>query len=185
MLDRPDVFVPDVAGAWIRADRATPAELLELARSCPSGAIRCTRLGGTEMEAAPTVNTARARENGPLALCAPVVIGGKPEGSRVLLCRCGASKQERLCDGSHAWAGLVATGEPATTESAALKQRDGPLTVEPTPDGPLHVITGNLEIVSGTGRTVNRVTEGWLCRCGQSNRKPDCDGSHRQLGHWT
>lgn len=184
VLDRPDVFVPNVAGEWIHPDRATPAELLELARNCPSGAIRCTAVDGAEMEAAPTVNTVRVRENGPLAVRAPVVIDGKPEGLRVTLCRCGASKRKPLCDGSHVQAGFVATGEPATAESAALARRDGPLTVEATPDGPLHV-TGNLEIVSGTGRTVNRVTEGWLCRCGQSQNKPYCDGSHRKLGHWT
>lgn len=184
VLDRPDVFVPNVVGEWIHPDRATPAELLELAHNCPSGAIRCTRLDGSETELTPAVNTLRVRENGPLALRAPVTINGNSEGLRVTLCRCGASKHKPLCDGSHVQVGFVATGEPATAESAALAQRDGLLTVESTPDGPLHV-TGNLEIVSGTGRTVNRVTDCWLCRCGQSKSKPYCDGSHRQLGQWT
>lgn len=184
VLDRPDVFVPNVSGEWIHPDRATPAELLELARNCPSGAIRCIGLDGTAMESAPAVNTVRVRENGPLAFRAPVTIDGTAEGLRLTLCRCGASKHKPLCDGSHAQAGFVATGEPATAESTALARRDGPLTVEPTPDGPLHV-RGNLEILSGTGRTVNRVAEAWLCRCGQSVNKPYCDGSHRKLGHWT
>ena len=34
----------------------------------------------------------------------------------------------------------------------------------------------------GTGKTVNRVTECWLCRCGQSKNKPFCDGSHKVCG---
>jgi uncharacterized Fe-S cluster protein YjdI len=46
---------------------------------------------------------------------------------------------------------------------------------------PLHV-TGSLEIVSGTGRTLNRTADAWLCRCGHSKNKPCCDGSHRKAG---
>ena len=51
----------------------------------------------------------------------------------------------------------------------------------PTKNGPLHV-QGSLEVVSGTGRTVNRVTDTWLCRCGHSQNKPFCDGSHAKFG---
>ena len=40
----------------------------------------------------------------------------------------------------------------------------------------------NLELVSGTGRTINRVTEVYLCRCGHSRNKPYCDGSHVKAG---
>jgi CDGSH-type Zn-finger protein/uncharacterized Fe-S cluster protein YjdI len=184
VLDRPDVFVPNVAGEWIHPDRATPAEVLELARNCPSGAIRCTTLDGAEMESAPIVNTVRVRENGPLAFRGPVTIDGSDQGLRVTLCRCGASKRKPYCDGSHAQAGFVATGEPAIIESAALAHRNGPLAIESKPDGPLRV-TGNLEVITGTGKTVRKVTECSLCRCGQSKNKPYCDGSHRSLGHWT
>jgi CDGSH-type Zn-finger protein len=66
-------------------------------------------------------------------------------------------------------------------QSQLLAQRGGPLVVEPTVDGPLHV-RGNLEVVSGTGKTINRITEGWLCRCGHSRNKPYCDGSHKAAG---
>jgi len=54
------------------------------------------------------------------------------------------------------------------------------LRIDPQKDGPLKV-SGNLEIVSGTGHTVNRVAETFLCRCGQSRNKPYCDGSHRRV----
>lgn len=181
VLDRPDVFVPNVQGEWIHPDRASAAELLELAHNCPSGAIGCTGADGTALEAPPLVNTVRVRENGPLALRAPVRIDGQDAGLRVTLCRCGASAHKPYCDGSHTGAGFVASGEPATKESAALAQRNGALAVEPIKDGPLHV-SGNLEILSGTGRTINRVTECWLCRCGQSANKPYCDGTHKRIG---
>jgi len=181
VLDRPDVFVPDVQGEWIHPDRASPDEVLELAHNCPSGAIRCETVDGDPMESAPLVNTLRVRENGPLAIRAPIRMQGQTQDFRLTLCRCGASANKPYCDGSHALAKFVATGEPATAESKPLAQRGGPLTIEPTLDGPLHV-TGNLEIESGTGRTINRVRETWLCRCGQSKNKPFCDGSHRAAG---
>lgn len=97
-------------------------------------------------------------------------------------CSGGSPWQPRLfCDQSHIGIGFVATGEPSIRKSDALSQRDGPLQVNPTRNGPLHVI-GNLEVVSGTGHTIDRVTETWLCRCGHSNNKPFCDGSHRKAG---
>jgi CDGSH-type Zn-finger protein/uncharacterized Fe-S cluster protein YjdI len=181
VLDRPDVFVPNVQGEWIHPDRASPAELLELAHNCPSGAIRCEAADGTALESAPRINTVRIRENGPLAVRAPILMQGRAEGFRLTLCRCGASTHKPFCDGSHTTVNFVASGEVAAVESKPLAQRDGPLTIESTPDGPLHVI-GNLEVVTGTGKTVNRVTDTWLCRCGQSKKKPYCDGSHREVG---
>ncbi|MBS0552320.1 MAG: (4Fe-4S)-binding protein, partial [Proteobacteria bacterium] len=89
VLDRPDVFVPNVAGDWIHPERATPAELLELAHNCPSGAIQCAGADGAAMESPPRVNTVRVRENGPLAFRAPISIDGSDQGYRLTLCRCG------------------------------------------------------------------------------------------------
>jgi uncharacterized Fe-S cluster protein YjdI/CDGSH-type Zn-finger protein len=110
VLDRPDVFVPNVAGEWIHPDRATAAQLLELAHNCPSGAIRCQGADGTAIEAAPPVNTVRVRENGPLAFRAPLSIDGQAAGYRATLCRCGASTHKPYCDNSHGSAGFAASG---------------------------------------------------------------------------
>lgn len=180
VLDRPDVFVPNVEGEWIHPDNATPDEVAALAANCPSGAITYVRHDGGGNEAAPRVNTVRARENGPLAFHASLRFEEGGTALRATLCRCGASASKPYCDGSHAKNGFTATGEPATQPSEALATRDGPLTVTPLPDGPLK-LTGALEIVSGTGRTCNRVTETFLCRCGASAHKPYCDGSHRKI----
>ena len=125
------------------------------------------------------MNTLRLRENGPLAVNAP--LAGAATGYRATLCRCGASKHKPYCDNSHRDARFTATGEPAELASEPLAARDGTLTVTPLKDGPLQ-LDGNLEIVSGTGRTLNRVTQTYLCRCGGSKNKPYCDGSHRKLG---
>jgi CDGSH-type Zn-finger protein/uncharacterized Fe-S cluster protein YjdI len=180
VLGRPDVFVPNVAGEWIHPDAATPAELAELAHQCPSGAIRVEPLDGSPAEQPPLVNLAHVRENGPLAFHADMHIGNE-EALRATLCRCGASGNKPYCDGSHAKAGFVASGEPATAESTVLAVRNGALRITPTPDGPLHA-EGPLELVSGTGRTLNRGTDAWLCRCGHSGNKPYCDGSHKNAG---
>src|SRR5260221_6327804 len=104
VLDRPDVFVPNVAGEWIHPDRATAEEVAELAHNCPSGAIQYERLDGGPAERAPRVNQVKVRENGPLAFHAALKIQGGPAAAgsasfRATLCRCGASNNKPYCDG--------------------------------------------------------------------------------------
>ncbi|HTO55208.1 MAG TPA: CDGSH iron-sulfur domain-containing protein [Myxococcota bacterium] len=181
VLGRPDVFVPNVKGEWIHPDRATPADVAHLALACPSGAITWSRNDGAPAEAAPLVNTVHVRENGPLAFRGELRIAGQPAGYRATLCRCGASKNKPFCDGSHNGAGFAASGEPATAKSEALPVRNGALAVTPAPNGPLRV-SGPHELVTGTGRTINRASETYLCRCGGSANKPYCDGSHKRNG---
>jgi CDGSH-type Zn-finger protein/uncharacterized Fe-S cluster protein YjdI len=181
VLGRPDVFVPNVEGEWIHPDRATPVAIAILAHTCPSGAITYERRDGGPGEPAPKVNAVRIRENGPLAFHAQLVIDGRDAGLRATLCRCGASKNKPYCDGSHTDAKFAATGEPPVQASEPLASRDGPLQVIPSRNGPLRVV-GALEVVSGTGHTISRATETWLCRCGASANKPFCDGSHKKVG---
>ncbi len=78
-------------------------------------------------------------------------------------------------------AGFVATGEPAVVASEPLASRNGKLTVTPAKNGPL-LVQGNVEVVTGTGHTVNRVVKTALCRCGHSANKPYCDGTHAKVG---
>lgn len=181
VLDRPDVFVPNVQGEWIHPDRATADEVAELAHNCPSGAIAYHRLDGVADEQPPLVNTMRVRENGPLAFRGELEIAGHGRALRATLCRCGASKRKPFCDMSHVAAGFTATGEPATRESQPLQVRAGRVTITPTTNGSL-LVEGNLEVCSGTGRTFDRVTKAALCRCGNSGNKPFCDGSHLRVG---
>jgi CDGSH-type Zn-finger protein/uncharacterized Fe-S cluster protein YjdI len=179
VLSQPAVFKANVEGPWIDPDAASAEALMYVALNCPSGAIRVSRGGANETN--PKVNTILVRENGPLAISAEIVLAGAPIGTRATLCRCGVSKNKPYCDGSHVAATFAATGEPTTTASAALPKRDGALTITPYPNGPLGV-AGAVEIISGTGRTVNRVERTALCRCGHSANKPYCDGAHAKVG---
>lgn len=180
VLGRPDVFVPNVEGEWIHPDAATPEAVAELAHNCPSGAITYERTDGGPDESPPVVNLVRVRQNGPLAFHGELVIGGEA-AFRATLCRCGQSQRKPFCDGSHATAGFDATGEPATKPSEPLASRNGAVTIDPTENGPL-LVKGSVEIVSGTGRTLDRCTKAALCRCGGSSKKPYCDGTHKKNG---
>jgi CDGSH-type Zn-finger protein/uncharacterized Fe-S cluster protein YjdI len=178
----PQVFIANIEGPWINPDSMDVELLAGIAHVCPSGAIRYRRRDGRPDEAEPPVNLIAVREAGPYAVRADMRIDGKAAGFRATLCRCGASKNKPFCDGSHHEVKFGASGEPATgAQTAMLAQRDGPLTIDPQLDGPLE-IRGNLEITSGTGRMVARVTSAKLCRCGASGTKPFCDGSHARIG---
>ena len=177
----PTVFLANVKGPWIHPDTMPVERLVDIAHACPSGAIQYRRLDGKDDEQAPPVNLTSVREAGPLAIRAELVLAGKPAGFRATLCRCGASAHKPFCDGAHKEAGFGASGEPPTQGTDMLPVRNGPLRVDPEPNGPL-AVSGNLEITSGTGRIVARVTSARLCRCGASQNKPFCDGTHAKIG---
>jgi CDGSH-type Zn-finger protein/uncharacterized Fe-S cluster protein YjdI len=177
----PSVFLANVKGPWIRPDAVDVARLVEIAHACPSGAIRYRRKDGVPDETAPPVNLAAVREAGPYAFRGDLRIDGQSGIFRATLCRCGASKNKPYCDGSHHEVGFAASGEPPTGKADMLEVRDGPLAIDPQTDGPLQV-RGNLEITSGTGRVVARLQQARLCRCGGSENKPFCDGTHARIG---
>jgi CDGSH-type Zn-finger protein/uncharacterized Fe-S cluster protein YjdI len=177
----PRVFLANVQGPWIHPDAVPVERLVEVAHACPSGAIRYRRKDGAPDEPVPEVNLATVREAGPYAFRAALQIDGVPAGFRATLCRCGASRNKPYCDGSHHEIGFNATGEPSSGKTDMLALRDGVLAIDPQANGPLRV-RGNLEIISGTGRVVARVTSASLCRCGGSASKPFCDGTHTKIG---
>ena len=177
----PTVFLANVEGPWIHPDAMETERLVEIAHVCPSGAIRYRRKDGKPDESAPLVNLISIRENGPYAVRADMQLDGERGAFRATLCRCGASKNKPFCDGSHNQVKFTASGEPPSGKTDMLAVRDGVLAVDPQIDGPLRV-RGNLEMISGTGRVVARLTQARLCRCGGSGNKPFCDGTHAKIG---
>lgn len=181
VLQAPAVFRANTPGTWIFPDAMAVDRLVAVAEMCPSGAITYTRHDDRPDEAPPPANVARLRENGPYAVHGEIALDGHPGLTRATLCRCGASSNKPFCDDSHKAIGFVATGEPPTRPSEPIDPRNGPLAVAPQRNGPL-MVSGPLEICAGTGRTVDRVTRARLCRCGASETKPFCDGSHSRIG---
>lgn len=183
VLTQPTVFKANVEGPWIDPDAASAEELLALAERCPSGAISVERLDGGANEAPSGRNVVAVLENGPYAVRGALRVGGAEE-VRATLCRCGASKNKPYCDASHHALPFVATGEFPAPAALDAWGEPGPLEVTPIPNGPLKV-GGAHEVTCGTGRGVKRGDMAFLCRCGASDNKPFCDGTHRKIGFVT
>ena len=71
----------------------------------------------------------------------------------------------------------ASAGEPGkvVAESAHIME------IEVTPNGPYLIKTECL-IVHSDGKEETKTGTTALCRCGSSNNKPYCDGSHRKNG---
>jgi uncharacterized Fe-S cluster protein YjdI/CDGSH-type Zn-finger protein len=80
----------------------------------------------------------------------------------VMTCPTGALHFERLDGGPQ---------EPQPTE----------MTIEARHNGPLYV-RGQIRILGPGGRLIREDTRLALCRCGHSENKPFCDGTHRRIG---
>ena len=181
VLSAPRVFEATVVGKWLHPEASPVEHLVHVAHSCPSGAVTYTRHDGGPQESAPEVNVIRLRESGPYVVHADLDITGQPPLYRATLCRCGQSKNKPFCDSTHEVAGFAATGERAVIDATPLAERGGTLSFDPLKDGPL-AMTGNVEIVGGSGHTIKRTSKAFLCRCGGSANKPFCDGTHAKIG---
>lgn len=169
---------------WVRPDEAALEELSEVVARCPTGALKLARSDG-EKEPIPEKNTVRTAPGGPLYCQGELVVTSAEgdllvEDTRVALCRCGASANKPYCDNSHKDAGFRDAGlwqddKPTEGSSSGAVRfklvKDGPLLV----DGPVTIQTS-----AGEVRFVGEKAA--LCRCGASENKPYCDGSHKSAG---
>jgi len=169
---------------WCIPDLASREEVRDICERCPSGALTYTdKEAGPEQPAAQ--NTVMVAYRGPLYVTGDLRIEGAPEDMpgvrfRAALCRCGASKNKPFCDNSHLEAGFDDTGSVGE-RGPGLSETGGTLSIKPLPGGPL-LMTGNLTLRAGTGREAWQGTQVALCRCGASQNKPFCDGSHKRVG---
>jgi len=170
---------------WCQPDIAADAEVTEVILRCPTGALSVEFSDGRSAETAPEENTVTVAYNGPLFVSGDLDIDGAPDHVpglkfRAALCRCGQSKNKPYCDNSHEDAGFKDYG--AVGESGGgYESAGGSLEIRPVKDGPV-LVKGNLSIAASSGRKAWRGTQAALCRCGESNNKPFCDGQHRKVG---
>lgn len=180
VTEAPESFVGDADGPWLYPDDTNPDELYAVGRECPSGAIRIKRKDGGREEQPPQTNLMKLWENGPLEVRANLKVNGKEDGFRRTLCRCGKSGSKPYCDGSHT-EGFIASGEVEPKNDTKLESRQGDLNINPQKDGPFEV-KGPVEICCHSGAVIARTKSCYLCRCGHSENKPFCDGSHEKVG---
>lgn len=166
---------------WCMPDSIEPDTVVDICTRCPSGALAVHDIAGSLVEAPPTANRVFVVYDGPLYVNGDLHIAGTSEISpglryRAALCRCGRSANKPFCDNSHRKAGFqdtAAVGE----KGPDTETPKGKLNITPLEDGPL-MLEGGVVIHAGSGREAWRGEKVALCRCGHSNNKPFCDGSH-------
>jgi uncharacterized Fe-S cluster protein YjdI len=101
----PQVF--DVnARPWITPDEASAEEIARTVERCPSGALTYRRTDGAPQERPPDETLVFPLTNGPLFINGDITIRDaegnvQRAGTRMTLCRCGASENKPFCDTSH------------------------------------------------------------------------------------
>ncbi|MFW5748796.1 MAG: CDGSH iron-sulfur domain-containing protein [Chloroflexota bacterium] len=170
---------------WINADGASADRAAEVIERCPSGALHYKRKDGGPAETVPTRNRIILWRDGPIQISGDLEIHGAtveiPGETRVTLCRCGDSGNKPFCDNAHKTSGFTAPATITVNDRRTGEETSGKLRITAHAGGPLE-FDGNFEIVTREGETLYTGTRTWLCRCGQSNRKPFCDGTHKTVG---
>jgi CDGSH-type Zn-finger protein len=125
------------------------------------------------------------RPDGPLKLTGRIRVEDAEgeileEGEDVALCRCGASRTKPFCDGSHCKTDFQ---DPARFSDAKPEPLgdDDVLIVTCRSNGML-LARGPMEILDADDQVVTTRNKAALCRCGQSEKKPFCDVSHKRCG---
>lgn len=185
VMNLPRVFEPG-RRPWIDMTGAPADAIARVAARCPTGALHFERTDGGAGEATPATNTVLPARHGPLYLHGDIEVLDESGAlrladTRVALCRCGRSANKPLCDGAHLTTGFRDAG--AVNAGSEVKDpgaRAGKLQVRPQPDGPLQ-LDGPFALTSADRRTTLAGNSARLCRCGHSQKKPFCDGSHLRV----
>jgi len=170
---------------WCQPDLAGDEEIRDVITRCPTGALTVVFKGETWNEIPASVNSLTVSQDGPLYMVGDIFIQDLAEdmpGKRVraALCRCGLSTNKPFCDNSHVKGGFKDSGAVGR-KGEGYELTGGDLDVKPAADGPL-LVRGNLQIRAASGRVAWRGQSVALCRCGASQNKPFCDGSHKAAG---
>jgi CDGSH-type Zn-finger protein/uncharacterized Fe-S cluster protein YjdI len=181
----PGVFDSD-RRPWIVPNEASDREVAAVVAHCPTGALHAVPANERLAEPRPTTNRITVAADGPLYVRGDLELRDGNDrvvlrDTRMALCRCGASQNKPLCDGSHTKAGFR---DPAALGTANLTPADDghPLSIQASHNGPL-LLQGPVTIRSADADAPPvQGTKTALCRCGGSANKPFCDGSHKRIG---
>jgi CDGSH-type Zn-finger protein/uncharacterized Fe-S cluster protein YjdI len=186
VMNLPDVFAPG-RRPWVDASQAAADSIARVVARCPTGALHFTRTDGGAAETVPDTNLVVVTRDGPIHVRGELEIldesgATRLHETRVALCRCGRSTNRPLCNNAHLVTGFRDAGvlrsagtvsEPDTASRA--------LRIATEPGGPLR-LEGPFVLAGADGGTILAGTRATLCRCGRSQNKPFCDGSHQVDG---
>ena len=132
------------------------------------------------------MNTIMVTSNGPLECRGEITIVNADgvvlaNETETWLCRCGQSANKPYCDSSHRTAGFRDASTAPAAQPSAEPGPAGVLRVTLRSNGPLR-LDGRCEVQHPAVGLIFAGSETALCRCGQSGKKPFCDGTHRQVG---
>jgi CDGSH-type Zn-finger protein/uncharacterized Fe-S cluster protein YjdI len=171
---------------WIEPNNGEADQIAEAIHHCPSGALHYTRKDGGASEPTPVENTILINENGPYYVRGNVrVLNGAGDeilaDTRIALCRCGGSQNKPICDNSHKDAGFTAPSGLTNPKVNDFFMDETGLIIQAAANGPL-LLTGNFALLDSEGTSIFQGKKAALCRCGNSNNKPFCDGTHKKVG---
>lgn len=180
-----EVFNPQ-QDPWIQPEEASADQLKDVVHHCPTGALQYTN---DEQEKPARQNTITVTPDGPLYLRGDIEVQDAEgetilKDTRVALCRCGSSENKPLCDNSHEQIDFSA---PAGFNEAKLKPSDsgntssGKLIVKLMDNGPM-LLEGSYRVHSIANATASSSKNVAMCRCGKTESKPFCDGTHKDIG---
>lgn len=169
---------------WIDADGASADDVANVIQLCPSGALHYERKGDGTGEPIPPVNRIILHPDEYIQFIGNLEIQGATVDlqaeTRASLCRCGASSNKPFCDNTHKEIEFTAeTTTPMKVDDD--RKMGGNLQITAHADGPYEIV-GNFQIEDVEGEIIFTGTKTWLCRCGGSNKKPFCDGTHNNNG---
>lgn len=171
---------------WIQPDQSDPDRVAEVVALCPTGALQFEREDSGMEEPVPEENAIAVAASGPLYVRGDIEIrdstgGTILEGTRAALCRCGESSNKPFCDNSHKQTGFRDAGVLGESRLASEPVEDGrKLRIVPTVNGPF-LVKGEIGLQSADGETTYHGARTALCRCGHSENKPFCDGTHSEI----
>jgi CDGSH-type Zn-finger protein/uncharacterized Fe-S cluster protein YjdI len=168
---------------WVDPSKGDADGIANVVKTCPTGALSFSRKDGGAEETAPQRNSIAIGTDGPIYVKGDIELhtqDGVEKHTRLALCRCGASHNKPFCDNAHEDIGFRHDG--SFTKQPETAELGGPIVVHVRENGPI-LVEGNLEMKSGDGSHAMLFSgKTWLCRCGQSENKPFCDGTHKKVG---
>ncbi len=183
----PKVFDPK-RKPWIKPALSYVDTLTEVIERCPTGALHYELKKSDREEQAPEQNVITIEKDGPIYIHGNVVVQDSDDNvvlkdTRVALCRCGASNNKPFCDNSHVDVNFTAdtSYNVERLQTEPVKGKGGELSVKILPNAPF-VVEGNYDLAGDDTGTETCSKKMSFCRCGASETKPFCDGSHKKIG---